>query len=106
MGFGFAESVYESCMTVEMTRLGLVAVAQSPINVYFRGHQVGFFVADFVVNDVVIVELKSVRQLMEVHEVQLVNYLVATRKPIGLLINFGPQSVEVRRKVRELASSQ
>jgi GxxExxY protein len=54
------------------------------------------------VNDLIIVELKSVRQLIEAHDVQLVNYLTATGKPIGLLINFGPESLNVKRKIREL----
>ena len=56
------------------------------------------------VEDTVIIELKSVRKLALCHEVQLVNYLVATGKPVGLLLNFGGQGVEVKRKVRELKS--
>jgi hypothetical protein len=55
-----------------------------------------------IVENTVIVELKAINDLAKVHEVQLVNYLVATGKPIGLLINFGPNEVEVHRKVREL----
>ena len=102
MGFGFAESVYESCMIVELVRRGLIVQSQCSIEVYYQGEPVGYFVADLIVNDTVIVELKSVRQLTESHEVQLVNYLTATRKPVGLLINFGAESVEVKRKVREL----
>jgi len=102
MGFGFLESVYESCMIVEMTSRGLFAEAQKPIEVFYRGHAVGYFVADLIVEDLVIVELKSVRQLIEAHEVQLVNYLTATGKPVGLLINFAATGVEIKRKVREL----
>jgi GxxExxY protein len=102
MGFGFLESIYESCMIIELTERGLIAESQQPIKVYFRGVVVGNFEADLLVNDLVIVELKSVRQLIEAHEVQLVNYLVATHKPVGLLINFGSGGVEVKRKVREL----
>ncbi len=62
----------------------------------------GQFIADAVVEDTVIVELKSVRGLAKAHEVQVVNYLVATRKDVGLLINFGERKVEVKRKVRSL----
>ena len=58
--------------------------------------------ADNIVNDTIILELKSVRQIVRAHEVQLVNYLVATRKPVGLLLNFGERKVEVKRKVRIL----
>jgi GxxExxY protein len=103
MGFGFLESVYESCMVLELTERGLITQSQEPIEVIYRGRIVGQFVADMLVNKRVIVELKSVRQLADVHEVQLVNYLTATGKPIGLLINFGPSGVEVKRKVRDLA---
>jgi GxxExxY protein len=89
-------------MAIELTERGLFVQVQEPIEVHFRGNTVGHFDADILVNDSIIVELKSVRQLIEVHEVQLVNYLVATRKPVGLLINFGPDGVNVKRKVREL----
>ena len=102
MGFGFLESVYESCMVVELTDRGMVVQTQEPIEVLYRGRVVGNFDADILVDNTVIVELKSVRQLVEAHEVQLVNYLVATHKPVGLLINFGPSGVEVKRKVRDL----
>jgi GxxExxY protein len=102
MGFGFLDSIYESCMVLELTARGLRAESQKPIKVYFRGNIVGHFEADSLINDIVIVELKSVRQLIEAHEVQLVNYLVATHMPVGLLINFGANGVEVKRKVREL----
>ena len=102
MGFGFLESVYENCMLVELRRAKLDAEQQAPITVRYDGEAVGEFVADLVVEDCVIVELKSVRQLQKAHEVQLVNYLVATGTPVGLLINFGEKGVEICRKVREL----
>ncbi len=62
----------------------------------------GNFFADIIVEDVVILELKSVRQLAKAHEVQLVNYLTATGKDVGLLINFGESKVDIKRKVRKL----
>ena len=65
----------------------------------YEGECVGDFIADILVEDTVIIELKSVRALNEAHEVQLVNYLAATGKPVGLLLNFGGRSVEVKRKV-------
>jgi len=102
IGFGFLKSVYQSCMVIELTERGLMVESQKPINVHYRGQLVGYFQADLVVNDVVIVELKSVKQLVEVHEVQTVNYLAATGMPVGLLINFGNDGVTVKRKVREL----
>ena len=68
----------------------------------YYGQVVGEFVADIVVEDTIILELKPVRQIVQAHEVQLVNYLVATGKPVGLLLSFAEEKVEVRRKVREL----
>jgi GxxExxY protein len=102
MGFGFLESVYEKCMMIELRKAGLRAENQTPIIVHYEGEEVGAFVADVIVDDTVILELKSVTQLAKAHEVQLVNYLVATNKPVGLLINFGEEKVEVRRKIRKL----
>lgn len=102
MGSGFLESVYEKCLLIELRRAGLQAEAQIPITVRYEEEVVGEFVADVVVEKTVILELKAVRKLVEAHEVQLVNELVATGKPVGLLINFGETQVEVKRKVREL----
>ncbi len=62
----------------------------------------GEFVADIIVEDTIILELKSVRRVVKAHEVQLVNYLTATRIDVGLIINFGEGNVEIKRKVREL----
>ncbi|MDI6792435.1 MAG: GxxExxY protein [bacterium] len=102
MGFGFLESVYEKCLLIELRKVGLQAEAQQPIKVFYDGELVGEFVADIVVNDTIILELKSVRQIISVHEVQLVNYLVATGKHVGLLLNFGEKKVEVKRKVKNI----
>ena len=101
MGFEYLESVYEKCLLIELRKAGLTAEAQKPIKVQYDGEIVGDFIADIVVNDTVIIELKSVRRIVKAHEAQLVNYLVATGKPVGLLLNFGEQMVEVKRKVRE-----
>lgn len=102
MGFGYLESVYEKCMMIELNKLKLMAEHQRPIPVYYDEELVGDFIADILVEDEIIIELKTVRHLNVIHEAQLVNYLVATGKDIGLLINFGVQKVEVKRKVREL----
>jgi len=102
MGFGFLESVYEKCLLIELHKAGLNAESQKPITVYYEDEIVGQFVADIIVNDAIIIELKSVRRIIKAHEVQLVNYLVATGKEIGLLLNFGEEKVEVKRKVKDL----
>lgn len=102
MGFGFLESVYEKCLMIELLKAGLRAESQKPIRVVYENEIVGEFVADIIVNYTIILELKSVRQIASAHEMQLVNYLVATGKPVGLIINFAEQTVQIRRKVREL----
>ncbi len=102
MGFGFLESVYENCMLIELTRTGLAVDAQKPITVHYEGEVVGEFIADLLVENQIIVELKSVRQINKAHEIQLVNYLVATNTDVGLLLNFGETKVEVKRKLRQL----
>ena len=102
LGFGFFESVYERSMLIEIQKAGLKVRAQAPIKVFYDGHKVGDFFADLLVNDSVIVELKSVRRIVSAHEVQLVNYLTATNTDTGLLLNFGPRTVEVKRKCRLL----
>ena len=102
MGFGFLESVYEKCMLIELRKADLDAESQKPITVYYENEIVGEFVADIIVNDTIILELKSVRRIIKAHEVQLVNYLVSTGKPVGLILNFGERKVEVKRKIKDL----
>ena len=102
MGYGFLESVFEKCLLIELKKLALETSSQHPIVVRYEGEVVGEFVADIVVSDTVIVELKSVRRIVLAHEIQLVNYLVATGKPVGLLLNFAEGKVEVKRKLRKL----
>lgn len=102
MGFGFLESVYEKCLLIELRKANIHAESQQPIKVAYENEIVGEFVADIIVENTVILELKSVQRIVRAHEVQLVNYLVATGKPVGLILNFGEKKVEVKRKVKEL----
>ncbi len=102
MGFGFLESVYHNCMFIELERDSLNIEKKKKIKVFYENVLVGDFEADLIVEDLVIVELKAVRRIIKAHEIQLVNYLVATKKPVGLIINFGEKKVEIKRKVREL----
>ena len=102
LGPGLLESVYEKCMIIELRKEGLIAEAQKPITVYYDSDIVGEFVADIIVEDTIIIELKSVKRVVKAHEVQLVNYLVATGKPVGLILNFNETKVEIKRKVKDL----
>ena len=101
LGFGFLESVYKKSMIIELTKGGLKVEAEKPLKVYYSDQVVGDFYVDLFVEDTIVVELKSVSKLAKEHEVQLVNYLNGLRKDVGLLINFGPTGVEVKRKYRE-----
>jgi GxxExxY protein len=102
MGYGYLESVYERCMLIELADVGLNAEAQKRLKVHYKGQIVGDFVTDIIVNDTVIVELKSVSEIVKAHEIQLVNYLVSTNKPVGLILNFAKDKVEIKRKVKDL----
>ena len=102
MGFGFLESVYQKCLLIELRKASLDTESQKPITVYYDNEIVGEFITDIIVNDTIILELKSVRRIIKAHEVQLVNYLVTTRKPVGLILNFGERKVEIKRKIKDL----
>jgi GxxExxY protein len=102
MGYRFLESVYEKCMLIELKQQGIQALSQASINVHYEGKIVGEFFADLFVENSVIVEIKSVRRVIQAHEVQLVNYLTATKTDVGLLLNFADKKVEVKRKTRKL----
>jgi len=100
MGYGFLESVYEKSLLIELKKAGLQAESQTPIVVKYDEEVVGEFVADIIVEQAVILELKSVKSIVRAHEIQLVNYLVATNIDVGLILNFAEEKVEVKRKVR------
>ena len=102
MNFGYMESVYEECLLKELTARDLKAESQVPLQVDYKGEKVGEYFADIMVEGVVILELKSVRTLERSHEIQLVSYLTSTGIDVGLLINFGPGGVQIKRKTRTL----
>ena len=99
LGSGFLEKVYENALAIELQKNGLKVVQQHPIRVFYNNEPVGDFVADVLVEDSVIVELKSARTLDEVHSAQCMNYLKATGLKVCLLINFGRPRVDVKRIV-------
>jgi GxxExxY protein len=102
LGFGFLEKVYENALVIELSKAGLDAKQQYPIQVYYEGEVVGDYQADVLVENKVILELKSIDRIADIHEIQLKNYLKATGIEVGLLINFG-KSVEIRRKFNSSA---
>ena len=100
LGPGYLESVYKNAMMVELNRRGLAYEAEKPISVYYENVLVGDFKADIVVEGILILELKAVQSLHMAHEIQLVNYLTATGIDYGLLINFGSDELQFKRKYR------
>jgi len=100
LGFGFLESIYQKAMVIELTKAKLKVASEKFLKVYYDDDVIGEFSIDLFIEDEIIVELKSVNSIAKEHEVQLVNYLTGLKKDIGLLINFGPSGVEVKRKYR------
>ncbi|BBO81319.1 hypothetical protein DSCO28_18850 [Desulfosarcina ovata subsp. sediminis] len=98
LGYGFLEKVYENAMMIEFRKEGVSAFQQSPINVIYSDQIVGQYFADIIIDEKVIVEIKAKKSLTSEDEAQLLNYLKATDKEVGLLINFGPKP-ELTRKV-------
>jgi GxxExxY protein len=98
MGSGFLEQVYVRALVIELLEAGLQAETEARIVVRYRGQEVGVYFADILVNECVIIEIKAVEHLVEAPEVQLVNYLRATRIEVGLLVNFGVK-LELRRRI-------
>jgi len=100
LGPGFLESVYQNAVAYELRKAGLEVECEKKIQVIYDGVVVGDFFADILVQDAVLIENKAVQALSTAHEVQLVNYLTATGIEIGLLLNFGSERLEFKRKNR------
>ena len=89
LGYGFLEKVYENALIIELQKMSLRSNQQESIKILYDGQVVGDYFADIIVNDLVIIELKAAEGLREEHRNQLLNYLKATDKEVGLLLNFG-----------------
>jgi GxxExxY protein len=97
LGYGFLEKIYENALVHELTKQGWRVQPQWPIQVYYDGLLLGDYVADLLVEECVIVELKAVDNLHPQHVAQLLNYLKATHIEVGLLLNFGPKPTFERK---------
>jgi GxxExxY protein len=100
LGPGFLESVYLNALVHELRRVGLSAEVGQRITVRYENIIAGDFFADLIVNEILLCELKAINSLSKVDEVQLVNYLTATNRDFGLLLNFGAPSLQFKRKYR------
>jgi len=96
LGYGFLESAYRRSLQLALREKNLKVDAEVAVPVFFRGMSVGDFRADLVVNDSVLLELKTAETIIIAHEAQVLNYLRATELEIGLILNFGPKA-QVRR---------
>lgn len=108
LGYGFLESTYSEAMLIALQDAGISASREVSVPVWFRGRKVGQYFADLLVNDCVLLELKTARAIESSHEAQLLHYLRATEIEVGLLLNFGvrPQFRRflfgnARKKIRE-----
>jgi GxxExxY protein len=99
LGCGFLEKVYENSLMVQFRNNNIKAIQQAPIKVYFKSEIVGDYIADILVEDKVILELKASDAIADIHRAQIINYLKATKYKIGYLLNFGAKKLEFERFV-------
>lgn len=99
LGYGFLEKVYERALVVELKERSINFEVQKPIRISYKGQNVGDYIADLLVDEKVIVELKVEKEYNPRHEAQLINYLKATNLKVGLLINFGHDKCKPKRIV-------
>ncbi len=100
LGPGYLEQVYENALTHELNLRKACVEPQKKLPVRYKDVEVGFYIADLVVEDKIIVELKAITQLGRIHEAQAINYLTTTGYRLALLINFGRRKLEYKRLVR------
>lgn len=97
LGHGFLEAVYRNALAVELEFRGLSVAKEQSFPVHYREKRVGFYIADLIVENIVIVELKAVDALNQSHTSQILNYLKASNLQVGLLFNFGKPRLEFKR---------
>ena len=97
LGAGFLEKIYKNALFIAMKQKGLTVLAEQSFEVVFRNHRIGTYVADLVVENAIVVELKCCASLLPEHQAQVINYLKASGTPVGLLVNFGHQKLEYKR---------
>jgi len=99
LGNGLMEKVYENALAYELLQTGFQIETQKGLTVIYKGQIVGDYIADIVVDDKIIIELKAVESILDIHEAQLINYLVITGYQLGVLVNYpnDKHGVEVER---------
>lgn len=106
LGNGFLEVIYQRALAIELEKAGLTFLREQDIPVFYDGQEIGSRRADFLVEDSVLVELKAITQIEEVHFAQIINYLAAYNLEVGLLINFGEKSLRFKRFIKSAKSAK
>ena len=99
LGPGFLENIYEKALLIQLDEDGIRIESQKEVKISFHGMEVGLHRLDLVIEDQIIVELKTVKEILDIHKAQLRSYLKATGLKTGLLINFSKPKIEVKRIV-------
>jgi GxxExxY protein len=100
LGCGFLETIYVNALVIELQNGGIPFEREKRFSVVYEGIEIGYFHADLIIENRLIVEMKAVEALAVAHSVQLVNYLAVSKLDLGLLLNFGPKSLEFKTKTR------
>jgi GxxExxY protein len=99
LGNGFQELIYQRALEIEMRNSGLDYSREQEMSVHYKNYEIGTRRVDFLVEDVIVVELKALTKLEDVHLAQAINYLEAFNLEIGLLLNFGAKSLQQKRVI-------
>ena len=107
LGAGFLEAVYQEALGIELQSRALPFVAQPTIKIAYKGHILAKeYIPDFICYDQIVVEIKAIKTLTTIEQAQLLNYLKATKKPVGLLLNFGAPKLEWKRMILKTANER
>ena len=101
LGCGFLEKVYQNALLLEVRRCGLQVEKEKLIQVRYKNQIVGEYFADILVDKTIVIEIKAVKELNEIHQAQLLNYFRATKLPLGLLINFATPRIQIKRMLND-----
>ena len=99
LGVGFLESVYEEALAIEFELQKIPSERQKTIDVFYKNRLAKQFICDFIVYDKIVIELKAIRKISDIEKAQMLNYLKATGLNLGLILNFGSGSLEVKRLI-------
>jgi GxxExxY protein len=106
IGSGFKESIYQNSLKIEFEEKNINFEDRPRLPIFYKNKKVGFYIPDFVIDDKIIIELKSVEFMPKIYESQLYNYLKGTKYQLGYIINFGGSKIDIRRRIYEKAANK